>query len=85
MFEFLTRPGCHLCDQARPLVLAEVERKGGSVREVDIDTDDRLIEEFGLRIPVLRAPGGEVVAEGPIDRRSIRSGLRGIGSKPEQG
>lgn len=85
MFEFLTRPGCHLCDQARPLVLAEVARRGGSVREVDIDTDDRLIKEFGSRIPVLRAPGGELVAEGLIDRRSIRRGLRGIGSKSEQG
>lgn len=75
-FEFLTRPGCGLCDRARPLVHSEVFRVGGSLSEVDIDSDDRLTRDYGLRIPVLRASGGEVLAEGVFDARSLRRALR---------
>jgi hypothetical protein len=75
-FEFLTRAGCHLCDQARPLVVDQVRRGGGEVREVDIDGVDGLLRDYGLRIPVLLGPDGAVVAEGVIDRRSLRRELR---------
>ena len=80
MFEFLTRSGCHLCDDARALVNAEVTKRGGEVREIDIDTDEALVEEFDTRVPVLRAPNGVLVAEGVMDRRSIRRGLRRVGA-----
>jgi Glutaredoxin-like domain (DUF836) len=73
---FLTRPGCHLCDLARPEVLAAVEGSGGSVHEIDIDSDDSLLQEFGLRIPVLIGPDDRVLAEGIIDRRGLRRRLR---------
>jgi hypothetical protein len=85
VFEFLTRSGCHLCDDARALVNTEVTRRGGQVREIDIDTDDALVEEFGRRVPVLRAPDGVVVAEGVMDRRSIRSGLRRVAARLDRG
>ena len=75
-FEFLTRPGCHLCDEARPVVLAAVQGAHGVVHEVDIDTDDRLLKEYGMRIPVLLTPDGEVVAEGVIEARSLQKSLR---------
>jgi hypothetical protein len=38
---------------------------GMSVREVDIDTDDALTRDFGVRIPVVRV-GAVVVAEGTV-------------------
>lgn len=85
MFEFLTRSGCHLCDDARALVNTEVTRRGGEVREIDIDSDENLVEEFGIRVPVLRAPNGMVVAEGVIDRRSVRSGLRRVAARFDRG
>ncbi len=75
MYEFLTRSGCPLCDEARPLIMDEVRRKGASVREIDIDLDEGLTAEFGMRVPVLRISGGAVVAEGRIERRSLRRGL----------
>ncbi len=75
-YELLTRPGCGLCDQARPLILEEVSRVGGSIAEVDIDSDDGLTRDYGLRIPVLRAPGGEIVIEGVIEARPLRKALR---------
>lgn len=81
VFEFLTRPGCRLCDEARPLVLAEVEKAHGVVLEVDIDSEDRLVSLYGMRIPVLLASNGEVVAEGVIDAHSLRRSLRIHGRK----
>jgi hypothetical protein len=76
VYRFLTRPGCHLCDVARPEVLAAVEGSGGSVHEIDIDTDDGLLQEFGLRIPVLIGPDDRVLAEGIIDGRRLRRRIR---------
>ena len=76
VYRFLTRPGCHLCDVARPEVMAAVEGNGGSVHEIDIDSDDLLLQEFGLRIPVLLDPDDRVLAEGNIDARRLRRRLR---------
>lgn len=77
MVKFLTRPGCHLCDQARSLVSAEAAKAGARVEEIDIDSDSALTRDYGLRVPVVLSPGGEVLAEGEItDRRKLRSALR---------
>ncbi|MGB7859856.1 MAG: glutaredoxin family protein [Acidimicrobiia bacterium] len=74
---FLTRPGCHLCDDARPLVLSESARAGLSVIEEDIERSDQLHAQYGLRIPVLLSETGVVVAEGEItDRKLLRKALK---------
>ena len=77
-FKFLTRPGCHLCDEARPLVEQAILRRGGTLEEVDIDTDDSLIRDYGMRIPVLLGPDEMVIAEGQIGRASLRRALRRV-------
>lgn len=70
---FLTRGGCHLCDDARPLVEWAARKAGVGLVEVDIETDDTLLALYGLRIPVVLAGDDTVVAEGEIsDRRSLR-------------
>lgn len=74
---FLTRAGCHLCDDARPIVDAAAHRETVAVDEVDIDSSDELIARFGLRIPVLLAPDDTVLAEGVInDRRRLSRAIR---------
>lgn len=74
---FLTRAGCHLCDDARPIVDAAAHRETVAVDEVDIDSSDELIARFGLRIPVLLAPDDTVLAEGVInDRRRLGRAIR---------
>lgn len=78
--KFLTRPGCLLCEEALPLVRGEVRRAGYELQVVDIESDDDLLAEYGLRIPVLLGPDGAVVAEGPIgDRRRLRRAIRRSG------
>jgi hypothetical protein len=74
---FLMRHGCHLCDDARPVVVAAARRAGVDLIEVDIDSEDRLVKDFGLRVPVVLGPDDEVIAEGVIeDARALRRSIK---------
>jgi len=76
---FLTRDGCRLCDEARPLVEGAARRLHVDLVEVDIDTDDGLIGRYGLRIPVVLGRDDQVIAEGVIDdARSLRRAMRAL-------
>jgi glutaredoxin len=64
-----SRPGCHLCDEAREAILALLlGRDGVELREVDIESDERLLAAYLERIPVVEV-GGEVVSELVLDRQ----------------
>ena len=52
-----TRPGCHLCDDARVVVSRVCADVGESFDEVDITTDDELEDRFGDDIPVTFVDG----------------------------
>ncbi len=54
-----TRPGCHLCDVARETVLSLRARLGFAFDEVDIEADEELELEYGIRIPVVEIDGEE--------------------------
>jgi glutaredoxin len=51
-----SRPGCHLCDDAREILL-EV---GEPFQEIDIDGDDALLRAYLERIPVVVLDGVEL-------------------------
>jgi glutaredoxin-like protein DUF836 len=55
-----SRPGCHLCDVAREVILGVRERVPFEYEEVDVSTADRLELEFGIRIPVVEVDGREL-------------------------
>ena len=50
---------CHLCEQAKALLVTVLEQSGLDLKEVDIDSDETLKERYGLRIPVLLLPNGQ--------------------------
>jgi glutaredoxin len=54
-----SRPGCHLCDVAREVLLSIRERSPFEFEEVDIERDDALELEYGIRIPVVDVDGEE--------------------------
>lgn len=55
---FYTTVGCHLCEQADSLLQQFAEQNAGTLRfdidEVDIATDEKLVELYGIRIPVVK-------------------------------
>jgi len=53
------RDGCHLCDEARRVILSVRERLPFAFSEVDIETDDDLLRDYGIRIPVVTVDGEE--------------------------
>lgn len=55
-----SRPGCHLCDEARAVMLDARRRTPFAFDEIDIETDDDLLREYGVRIPVVSIDGDEV-------------------------
>ncbi len=70
-----SRPGCHLCDEARAVLQAERERTPFELVEVDIETSDALVAAFGIRIPVVVVDGAEVF-EYTVDPGELASLLR---------
>ena len=54
-----TRPGCHLCDLARDVIVAERTRRSFAFEEIDISLDDSLELKYGIRIPVVTLEGEE--------------------------
>ena len=52
-----TRPGCHLCEEAKAEMLAADCEGEYVLEEVNIDTDPALKERYGLEIPVILING----------------------------
>jgi glutaredoxin len=48
-----TRPGCHLCDEAKAAIAPLLHEFGAVLREVNIDADPVLEERYGWDIPVI--------------------------------
>lgn len=59
--EFITRDGCHLCDEAAATVRRVAALSGRTLLITDIDGRPDLVR-FTHRVPVVRV-GGSVIAE----------------------
>ena len=52
-----SRPGCHLCDDARAVIEAVCAELGESYDEISIDDDPVLADRFAEEIPVTFVDG----------------------------
>ncbi|MEZ0577825.1 glutaredoxin family protein [Nocardioides sp. MH1] len=52
-----SRPGCHLCDDARAIIEQVCAELGESYAEMSIDDEPTLQERFGHEIPVTFVDG----------------------------
>jgi glutaredoxin len=52
-----SKPGCHLCDDARVVVEQVCADLGIGWNEIDITQDDDLFQEYGEQIPVTVVDG----------------------------
>jgi hypothetical protein len=70
-----TRPGCHLCDEARDVIVRLRDSHGPfELREIDIECDRELHARFLERIPVVEVDG-EPVAELHVDALALCNAL----------
>jgi glutaredoxin len=65
------RPGCHLCDDARDVLLAV----GEPFEEVDVESDDELLKRYLERIPVVAVDGVEAF-DFFVDEEALRARLQ---------
>lgn len=57
---FYTTAGCHLCEYAAEMLVHLKQHSDVTVNEIDIASDEVLVDRYGIRIPVVRRePDGE--------------------------
>ena len=70
-----TRPGCHLCEEAKTAVAPLLREFGAELREVNIENDAVLEERYGSDIPVIFL-GARKAAKHRLDVEQFRRQLR---------
>ncbi len=70
-----TRPGCHLCEEAKALIEPMLREFGATLREVNIDEDAVLRQRYGTDIPVIFI-GARKAAKHRVDPVKFRRQLR---------
>lgn len=53
------KPGCHLCDVARDVIVRVCEETGAAWEEKDINQDEELYRKYWEQIPVVLVDGAQ--------------------------
>jgi glutaredoxin len=69
-----TRPGCHLCEEAKAQIDPLLRRAGARLREVNIDADPTLRALYDYDVPVILL-GARKVAKHRVDLEQFRKQL----------
>jgi glutaredoxin len=75
-----TRPGCHLCEEAKAAIAPLLREFGAVLREVNIDEDPVLKERYGWGIPVIFI-GQRKAAKHRVDLAQFRRQLEEAGTR----
>ena len=75
-----TRPGCHLCEEAKAAVAPLLREFGAVLREVNIENDAVLEGRYGWDIPVIFI-GARKAAKHRVDVEQFRRQLQVSKSK----
>lgn len=71
-----TKENCGLCEEAKDAIRLVQSEYEIDVNEIDIYSDDALLEEYQLMIPVIQM-NGETVAYGKIHKIDILNAING--------
>src|ERR1700674_1009554 len=74
-----TRPGCHLCDEAKAAIAPLLREFGAALREINIDDDPVLKERYDWDIPVIFI-GQRKAAKHRVDLEKFRRQLQDAGT-----
>jgi len=72
--EVLSKPGCHLCDEAEDVVARVAGDAGVEWQSHDISGDEELMAKWGELVPVVLVDG-DVHAWFRVDAARLRSAL----------
>jgi glutaredoxin len=75
-----SRPGCHLCEEAKAAITPLLREYGAVLREVNIDEDAVLKERYGWDIPVIFI-GTHKAAKHRVDLGQFRKQLEEAGTR----
>lgn len=70
-----TRPGCHLCEEAKAAIAPLLSEVHATLREINVDTDAGLQERYGSDVPVIFI-GEKKAAKHRVDVAQFRKQLR---------
>ena len=74
MITLIGKPGCHLCEEARAVVIGVAAETGAQWQEVSILDDPLLADEYWEQIPVIKVDD-RVIAFWKITPEQLRSAL----------
>jgi glutaredoxin len=74
-----TRPGCHLCEEAKAAIAPILREFGALLREVNVEEDSVLKERYGWDVPVIFI-GRHKAAKHLVDLEQFRRQLRDEGA-----
>jgi len=69
-----TRPGCHLCEEAKAAIAPLLKEFGATLREVNVEEDPVLRERYGQDVPVIFL-GARKAAKHRVDVKQFRRQL----------
>ena len=72
----LSKPGCHLCDEAREIIATVCDDLGETYDEIDISRDAAMLARYGEQIPVTFVDGRQHDFW-RVDAERLRRALRG--------
>ena len=70
-----TRPGCHLCEEAKAVIAPLLRESGATLREVNVDEDPALKERYSWDVPVIFI-GARKAAKHRVNAEQFRRQLR---------
>ena len=70
-----TRPGCHLCDEAKQTIAPLLREFHATLREVNVEEDPVLRERYGWDVPVIYL-GARKAAKHRVNAEQFRRQLR---------
>src|SRR6267143_5793915 len=74
-----TRPGCHLCDEAKAAIAPILRELGAVLREVNVDEDSVLKQRYGWDVPVIFI-GRLNAAKHRVDLAQFRTQIQDAGA-----
>ncbi len=75
-----SRPGCHLCEEAKAQIAPMLKEFGARLTEIDIDEDPELRARYGYDVPVIFL-GARKAGKHRVDPAQFRRQLRDAPAK----